>query len=156
MQEIYTALIMYNYCTHIIDAAEVPEKEQAVYAYQVNFQMAVYLCKRFYRRILSSGHDLIIEISRYIEPIRPGWQDQRKLRPKGFAGNGKMEYILHHGIKFLGDWIVLVVVDAALSKNIGDLLPNTALAGTDGANPLQQLTEVVRSPRCGSEWPGEN
>ena len=56
------------YCTHIIDAAEVPEKGQAVYAYQVNFQMAVYLCKRLYRRILSSGHDLIIEISRYIEP----------------------------------------------------------------------------------------
>ena len=43
MQEIYAALIMYNYCTRIIGAAEVPEKEQAVYAYQVNFKMAVYL-----------------------------------------------------------------------------------------------------------------
>ncbi len=86
MQEIYAALIMYNYCTRIIGAAEVPEKEQAVYAYQVNFKMAVYLCKRFYRQILSGGQELIEEISRYIEPIRPGRQDKRKLRPKGFAG----------------------------------------------------------------------
>lgn len=82
MQEIYAALIMYNYCTRIIGAAEVPEKEQTVYAYQVNFKMAVYLCKRFYRRILSGGQALIEEISRYIEPIQPGRQDQCKLYRK--------------------------------------------------------------------------
>ena len=32
------------------------------------------------------GPDLMIEIGQYTEAIRPGRQDQRKLRSKGFSG----------------------------------------------------------------------
>ena len=86
MQEIYAALIVYNFCTRIVSAVVVEKRQQAIHAYQVNFKMAVYLCKNFYRRIASMGPDLMIEIGQYTEAIRPGRQDQRKLRPKGFAG----------------------------------------------------------------------
>lgn len=34
------------------------------------------------------------------------------------AGDGKVELILNHGIEVMGDGIVLVIVDAALSKYI--------------------------------------
>lgn len=86
MQEIYAALIAYNFCTRIVGAVVVKKKEHTVHAYQVNFKMAVYLCKRFYRHNISLGLNLIEEISKYIEAVRLGRQDQRKLRPKGFAG----------------------------------------------------------------------
>lgn len=86
MQEIYAALIAYNFCTRIVSAVIVNKKEHTIHTYQVNFKMAVYLCKRFYRSAISVGLNLIEEIGRYIEAVRPGRQDQRKLRPKGFAG----------------------------------------------------------------------
>ena len=86
MQEIFAALIVYNFCTRIASAVVVEKRQQAIYAYQVNFKMAVYLCKNFYRRIASMGPDLMIEIGQYTEAIRPGRQDQRKLRSKGFSG----------------------------------------------------------------------
>lgn len=86
MQEIYAALIVYNFCTRIVGAVVVAKKQPTIYAYQVNFKMAVYLCKNFYRRIASIGSDLMIEISQYTEAIRPGRQDQRKLRHKSFSG----------------------------------------------------------------------
>ena len=86
MQEIFAALIVYNFCTRIASAVVVEKRQQAIYAYQVNFKMAVYLCKNFYSRIASMGPDLMIEIGQYTEAIRPGRQDQRKLRSKGFSG----------------------------------------------------------------------
>ena len=86
MQEIYAALIMYNISTRITGAVVVLKKEPTIYKYQVNFKMAVMLCKKFYRGTLSAGLDLIEEIGRYVEAIRPGRQDQRKLRYKRFAG----------------------------------------------------------------------
>lgn len=86
MQEIYAVLIVYNFCTRIVSAVVVEKRENAVHAYQVNFKMAVYLCTEFYRHIASTGSDLMIEIGQYTEAIRPGRQDQRKLRPKGFSG----------------------------------------------------------------------
>lgn len=86
MQEIYAALIAYNFCTRIVSSVVVDKKEHTVHAYQVNFKMAVYLCKKFYRDTISVGHNLIEEIGKYIEAVRPGRQDLRKLRHKGFTG----------------------------------------------------------------------
>lgn len=86
MQEIYAALIAYNFCTRIVSSVVVDKKEHTVHAYQVNFKMAVYLCKKFYRDTISVGLNLIEEIGKYIEAVRPGRQDQRKLRHKGFTG----------------------------------------------------------------------
>ena len=86
MQEIYAALIMYNFSTRITGAVVVQKKEPTIHAYQVNFKMAVMLCKKFYRGTLSAGLDLIEEIGRHVEAVRPGRQDQRKLRYKRFVG----------------------------------------------------------------------
>lgn len=86
MQEIYAALIVYNFCTRIVGAVVVEKRQQTIHAYQVNFKMAVYLCKNFYRRNVSIGSDLMMEIGKYIEAIRPGRQDQRKLCTKSFSG----------------------------------------------------------------------
>ena len=54
-----------------------------------------------------------------------------------------MELVLHHGIEVLGHRGVTVIVDAALGKDVRHLLPDAALTGTDGADTLQQLSEVV-------------
>ena len=62
---------------------------------------------------------------------------------RGLAGDGIVEFILHHGVKCVGDGGVLVVVDAAFGKDVGDLLPDAPFAGTDGAHPLQQFAEIV-------------
>ena len=60
-----------------------------------------------------------------------------------FAGDGIVEHILHHCVEILGDGIVLIVVNAAFSEDVSDLLPNPALTGTNGTDTLQQLTEVI-------------
>ena len=61
----------------------------------------------------------------------------------GLPGNGIMKFILHHGVKVTCNLRILVVVDTAFLKNIGDLLPDAPLGGADGTNALQQFTEVV-------------
>ena len=59
------------------------------------------------------------------------------------SGDCKMEFVLHHGIEFMGDRIILIIVNAAFRKNISDLLPDSAFACTNRTNPLQQFSEVV-------------
>ena len=54
-----------------------------------------------------------------------------------------MEFVLHGGIKAFCDIGGFVVVNAALCKDIGDLLPNPALARTDGAYSFEELSEVI-------------
>ena len=85
-QEIYAAMTMYNFCNRICGAVVVEQKPKNVYAYRVNFKMAVYLCREFYRNRRQDGETLMKEISRYTEPVRPGRKDKRNLRPKGFVG----------------------------------------------------------------------
>lgn len=55
---------------------------------------------------------------------------------RSLAGNGIVELILYHGIELAGYRGVPVIVQTALSKNIGNLLPDTAFTGPDGANPF--------------------
>lgn len=86
MQEIYAALIVYNFSTRITGTVVVRKKKPTIHAYQVNFKMAVCFCKKFYRGTLSANLDLMEEISRHVEAVRPGRQDQRKLRYKRFVG----------------------------------------------------------------------
>jgi len=54
--------------------------------YMANFKMAIYLCREFLKNHPYDGDELMRTIGRYIEPVRPGRADARKLRPKGFAG----------------------------------------------------------------------
>lgn len=48
--------------------------------------MAVSLCKEFIRTQSEDYKKLMADIARYTVPIRPGRQDQRNLRVKGFPG----------------------------------------------------------------------
>ena len=59
------------------------------------------------------------------------------------ACDGEMEFVLHHCIETTRFVRMLVVIDAALRKNIGNLLPDTPLAGADGAYPLQEFAEII-------------
>ena len=64
----------------------VRQPKDGVYAYKVNFKMAVMLCKEFLRTPNADGEKLLEEIARYTVPIRPDRQDERNLKVKGFAG----------------------------------------------------------------------
>ena len=54
-----------------------------------------------------------------------------------------MKLVLHHCIEVFGDLGIPIVVDAAFGEDVGDLLPDTALAGSDRTDALKQLAEIV-------------
>lgn len=86
LQEIYASLIMYNYCSRIAGNAEIYKRNNTVYAYKVNFTMAIHLCRKFFRESGINFKKLIKDIGKYSEPIRPGRKDKRNIRAKGFVG----------------------------------------------------------------------
>ena len=85
-QEIYANLTAFNFASRICREAIVRQPKEGVYAYKVNFKMAVALCREFIRTPKADVDKLLDEIARYTVPIRPGRQDQRDLRVKGFPG----------------------------------------------------------------------
>ena len=85
-QEIYAALISYNYCEYITGEVVVTTSSKSIHIYQVNYSMAFFLCRNYYKKRQTNGEKLIEDIGRYIEPIRPGRKDQRKLQTKAFIG----------------------------------------------------------------------
>lgn len=86
IQEIYAALTMFNFTSRIAREVVVRQPKSGVYAYRVNFKMAVRLCKEYFRTPTADGDSLMREIARHTVPIRPGRQDSRNLRAKGFVG----------------------------------------------------------------------
>ncbi|MBQ2829424.1 MAG: IS4 family transposase [Oscillospiraceae bacterium] len=85
-QEIYASLIAFNFASRVCREVIVRQPKDGVYAYKVNFKMAVMLCKEFLRTPKADGEKLLREIARYAVPIRPNRQDERNLKVKGFAG----------------------------------------------------------------------
>lgn len=85
-QEIYASLTAFNFASRVCRTVVVRQPKEGVYAYKVNFKMAVTLCREFIRTPKADGEKLINDIVRYTVPIRPGRQDQRDLRIKGFPG----------------------------------------------------------------------
>lgn len=85
-QEIYAAIIMYNYCSRVAANAKVEQKDSKIYAYQVDFTMAIHLCKWYYKQRNMDFKQLILDICKYTEPIRPGRSDQRNIKHKRFVG----------------------------------------------------------------------
>lgn len=85
-QEIYASLTAFNFASRVCREVVVRQPKESVYAYKVNFKMAVALCKEFIRTPNADADKLLNDISRYTVPIRPGRQDQRDLRVKGFPG----------------------------------------------------------------------
>ena len=85
-QEIYANLTAFNFASRVCREVVVRQPKGGVYAYKVNFKMAVTLCKEFIRTPGADPEKLMEEIARYTVPIRPGRADERNLRVKGFPG----------------------------------------------------------------------
>ena len=85
-QEIYASLTAFNFASRVCNEVVVHQPKNGVYAYKVNFKMAVMLCKEFLRTPRADGETLLKEIARHTVPIRPNRQDERNLRTKGFYG----------------------------------------------------------------------
>ena len=85
-QEIYAALTAFNFASRVCRAVVIRQPKKGLYAYRVNFKMAVTLCREFLKGRDTDGEKLLAEIARYTIPIREGRSDQRKLYAKGFVG----------------------------------------------------------------------
>ena len=85
-QEIWSAMTIQNFCSRIVSNVILEQKETNKYDYAVNYKMAVMLCKEFLRNPNGDSEELIRNIMRYTEPIRPDRQDERNLRVKSFPG----------------------------------------------------------------------
>lgn len=85
-QEIYAHLTAFNFTSRICREVVIRQPKDGVYAYKVNFKMAVALCKEFIRTPGADPEKLMDKIARYTVPIRPRRADQRNLRVKGFPG----------------------------------------------------------------------
>ena len=85
-QEIYANLTAFNFTSRVCREVVVRQPKEGIYAYKVNFKMAVMLCREFIRKPTADMEQLLKDIARHTVPIRPGRQDQRNLRVKGFPG----------------------------------------------------------------------
>ena len=85
MQEIYASLTAVNFASRICKAIVVDQPHNGIYAYKVNFKTAVAKCKKYIRSEIDEKK-LVEDIARYTVPIRPGRQNPRNLRVKGFPG----------------------------------------------------------------------
>lgn len=85
-QEIYAHLTTFNFASRVCGEVVVRQPKDGVYAYKVNFKMAVALCREFIQTPKADADKLLHDIARYTVPIRPGRQDERNLRVKGFPG----------------------------------------------------------------------
>lgn len=81
-QEIFARLLLYNYC-ELITAHVVSLKMARDKTKQVNFTIAIYVCREFLRqRRQLSPPDVIKLIERNVLPVRPGRTDPRKVKPQ--------------------------------------------------------------------------
>ena len=85
-QELYAALTISNFCSRVSRGVVIQKKSETAYAYKVNQKMAIYLCRKFLTESTMTGEQLMKEIARYTEPVRPGRSDERNIKPKSFAG----------------------------------------------------------------------
>lgn len=85
-QEIYSSLTAFNFASRVCREVVVRQPTEGIYAYKVNFKMAVALCREFIRTPNADAEKLLRDIARYTVPIRPGRHDHRDIRAKGFSG----------------------------------------------------------------------
>ena len=81
-QEIFARLLLYNFC-EIITTHVVIQQKDTKHAYQVNFTLAIHLCRHFFRFPADiSPPDVEMLIQKNLLPVRPGRSDSRKVKPK--------------------------------------------------------------------------
>ena len=85
-QEVYAALTAFNYASRISREVVIRQPKDGIYAYRVNFRNAVALTKEHIRNPKLNNDALAREIAKHTIPIRPGRQDRRNLKVKGFVG----------------------------------------------------------------------
>ena len=85
-QEIFASMIMSNFCSRIVNQCVLEKKETNAHEYRVNMKMAIYLCKKFLRTENADGGQLMEDIARYTEAVRPDRADERNIRAKSFVG----------------------------------------------------------------------
>ena len=80
VQEVFAKLTMYNFC-EIITMNVVITHKQRKHEYQVNFTVAIHICRYFFRHLGDANPpDVEALIQQNILPIRKGRKNQRKLR----------------------------------------------------------------------------
>lgn len=80
-QEIFARLTLYNFCQAITTNVVVKQQEKTKFSYQVNFTIAISICKHFLKNkndIKPSDVEMLIQ--KNILPIRPGRKDPRKVK----------------------------------------------------------------------------
>ena len=80
LQEIFASLIMYNF-SELSTSHVVIEKGTRKYEYNVNFSVAVHICREFLLKV-NIPPDIESLIARYITPIRPGRSRPREMKVK--------------------------------------------------------------------------
>ena len=81
-QEVFARLLLYNYC-ELITAHVVQQMQNTGKTKQVNFTIAIYICREYLRQKRNlSPPDVIKLIEKHILPVRPGRKDPRKVKPQ--------------------------------------------------------------------------
>jgi len=85
-QEVFAKLTMYNFCEIITMNAVITHKQRK-HEYQVNFTVAIHICRYFFRHSDDENPpDVERLIQQNILPIRKGRKDLRKLKAKSSVG----------------------------------------------------------------------
>ena len=81
-QEIYARLVLYNFC-EIITTHVVVDKKDTKHTYQLNYTIAIHICKYFLRcKQDIEPPDVEVLIQKQLLPIRSGRHDPRKVKSK--------------------------------------------------------------------------
>jgi len=83
LQEIFARIIMYNFAEMITSHVVISRTDNRL-TYQVNFTVAIHICRHFLRLLWSNlpPPDVEALIAMNILPVRPGRKDKRKIRYK--------------------------------------------------------------------------
>lgn len=80
VQEIFARMIMYNFSEMITSHVVIQHRDTRL-TYQVNFTVAIHICRHFFRyNVLLLNVEALIQ--KNILPVRPGRKDKRKTRCK--------------------------------------------------------------------------
>ena len=71
MQEVFASMIMHNFASRIAGQVILQNKENNIHEYAVNMKMCIFLCQEFLRTGNGSGEQLMQDIMRYTEAVRP-------------------------------------------------------------------------------------
>lgn len=77
---------MQNVVSRIVSGVLLQQNNTSSYEYDVNYKMTTALCKNYFRSPDGDGDQLMRDIARYTEAVRPGRNAERNPRSKSFPG----------------------------------------------------------------------